>query len=404
MLCFLRHYLTVSFIALSMSLTASVDYQIIPLLPSSFDRHKNPDAESSTHFINNSGYVIGQLEVDPNERIWRLYPAKGFVYHPDFGFKVITGTNENAYTHITHMDDLGICYGFEKNVITNDNGNHQINVSAFTFDSRTDQFCEIEIQYPNSSAILSAHMLGADQFLLLKKDSWDEYFSTAIFDNQIGRVIHSLSTLSYTGLNKNTCTFGSSIYSPERGLENLGSLDTYSRWPVKTVAINNNNTVAGIGKDTDNISRGFIWSRENGFTLIPHLGGESISISTINDYNQVVGAIELKTTKSEQAFVYSPSQGIRNLGTLGGSNSQAYDINNHGVVVGSSTVAPDQEDERAFIWNETDGMTNLNELIPSNTEWKQLTTCWKINDNGWIIGSGIYQGCETGFLLIPNKR
>ena len=53
----------------------------------------------------------------------------------------------------------------------------------------------------------------------------------------------------------------------------------------------------------------------------------------------------------------------------------------------------------AFIWDEKNGLQNLNELLmPPRADWK-LTVAHGINNSMQIVGQGLYQGVMHGFLL-----
>ena len=86
------------------------------------------------------------------------------------------------------------------------------------------------------------------------------------------------------------------------------------------------------------------------------------------------------------------------LGTLGGVSSTALSINKAGQVVGfADTVAAGVH---AFVWEDAQGMTDLNNLIPSCSGW---TLIWAtaINEAGQIVGRGYHNGNERAFLLTP---
>ena len=90
---------------------------------------------------------------------------------------------------------------------------------------------------------------------------------------------------------------------------------------------------------------------------------------------------------------------ITDLGTLGGSMSRAYSINDSGQVVGISYFDEGLK-RHAFLYDESMGMVDLNNLIPSDSGWL-LSRAFGINSSGHIIGSGSINGEKHAFLLIP---
>jgi hypothetical protein len=54
----------------------------------------------------------------------------------------------------------------------------------------------------------------------------------------------------------------------------------------------------------------------------------------------------------------------------------------------------------AFRWTAATGIQNLNTLIPPSSGWI-LHSAQAINDLGWIVGIGFYQGKFHAFMLKP---
>jgi probable HAF family extracellular repeat protein len=111
--------------------------------------------------------------------------------------------------------------------------------------------------------------------------------------------------------------------------------------------------VSGQTCDTNQICAAFIWNQKHGAQFLGHLAGQTSSVSNgINRYRQVVG--------------YSGTH--------------------------------------AFLWTHSSGMHDLNALIKAQS-W-QLVSATGINDKTQIVGSGLLNGVEHGFLLtvVPRKQ
>jgi len=137
--------------------------------------------------------------------------------------------------------------------------------------------------------------------------------------------------------------------------------------------------------------------------------------AAINNLNQVVGTSGSNSSAGEYAFAFLYDQDtgtLDNLGTLPsagpgsepGLTSYGNDINNAGMVVGSSwlvtalTSLVDPSKYHAFLW-ENGEMTDLNDLVNLPADWL-LTGATAINEAGDIVGTGLVNGIEHGFLLV----
>jgi hypothetical protein len=101
---------------------------------------------------------------------------------------------------------------------------------------------------------------------------------------------------------------------------------------------------------------------------------------------------------SENAFFASHSGGaLVDLSTLGNaSSSMALAVNDRGVVVGVSG-------SDAFLWDASDGITDLNSLLSATDQSKwTLSEATGINDAGQISGEGYVNGVLHGFVLTPS--
>src|SRR3990172_2341396 len=118
--------------------------------------------------------------------------------------------------------------------------------------------------------------------------------------------------------------------------------------------------------------------------------------NSINDSNQVVGYGQ--NANGQESFIYQNSSFMILNNLPGTIYSMANDINNAGTIAGYN-ITPNQ---RAVVW-EKNIPYDLNELIPANSGWV-LEIAHAINDNGWIVGRGIYNGKQRAFLLKPKPK
>jgi probable HAF family extracellular repeat protein len=98
------------------------------------------------------------------------------------------------------------------------------------------------------------------------------------------------------------------------------------------------------------------------------------------------------------AFITNSSGKLTDLGTISGSTSTTwgFGINDSGVVVGQSTFG---NTYHAFVY--TGGkMKDLNKLITAGSGWT-LIEADSINASGQIVGMGMHNGQEHGYLLTP---
>ncbi len=141
--------------------------------------------------------------------------------------------------------------------------------------------------------------------------------------------------------------------------------------------------------------------------------------SAINNHNLIVGTTGSNASAGEYSygFIYNGVT-LTNLGTLPsngpgsapGLTSSAADINDANQVVGNSwlvtalTSLYEPEKYHGFLW-ENGHMTDLNDLIvglPNANNWI-LTRANAINENGDIVGVGLLNGIEHGFLLASEQ-
>lgn len=156
----------------------------------------------------------------------------------------------------------------------------------------------------------------------------------------------------------------------------------------------------------------FVWNESTGMIGLGFLPEDNVSVSygVSADGSTVVG-MSLNSHKLDgEAFRWTSATGILGLGFLPGSSeyvgrhSAALAISADGSLVVGVGRSPDQGQNRAIIWTETDGMQDLLDLLVSigttGTSGWTLVQANAVSDDGqWVAGSGINpDGYNEAFL------
>jgi probable HAF family extracellular repeat protein len=144
----------------------------------------------------------------------------------------------------------------------------------------------------------------------------------------------------------------------------------------------------------------FLWSQKVGWKDLGTLKGGTNSAGDWMTDSGVVAGVSTSTKYPNGVTVLWDTNGkIYQIGTLpGGTSSSPGYISDAGQVLGQSTVTGGAN--HAFIWTQTTGMQDLNNMIPQNSGWV-LEHASSIDKNGNIVGVGSINGAYHGFLLTP---
>ena len=380
--------------------SAAPEYDIVLLAPEGQELSTSAGFDGDRVKINDSGYAIGSIRMNDDE--------KGFVYHPDFGFKII----DLLYGAPTDVNEMGMVVG-------------RFNTSSciwgcddrvFIYNSQTDEIIDLMALPEMENRNQCAQAIGITN---------NNQIAVRNVNNDLGAFIYDLNEKRFNFELKDTLQAINSqgqmiggdyswvthqdmpgwFYDPSTGYTSLGSLDRFNRWPVMPEVLSENGFVAGTGRDTQDDLKLFVWHQEEGLREFDMFESNWVRIWDINNEGWTVGYYEQNDrTEARHAFLIKPDlQSAIDLGSLGGKESQALAINDLNQVVGESELTSRSDKTHAFIWDTTHGMRDLSKLIPTNTGWKELILATSINNEGYIVGTGIYYGVEHQFLLIPKK-
>jgi probable HAF family extracellular repeat protein len=210
------------------------------------------------------------------------------------------------------------------------------------------------------------------------------------------------------GINDSTQIVGESTLSPAQGgythaflrtgstMADIGTLGgNYS----SARSVNQFGHVVGEANTAANVTHAFFY---NGTTMIDlgTFGGQESSASGINNSDTVVG-YAVTAAGAAHAFVYSNGS-LSDLGTLGGVESAANAVNNKGQAVGYFTFSTGTSTNSHAFYYDGKTMSDLNDLLPPDSGWTELTSAEGISDLGQIAGYGQIGGQTHAFLITPS--
>ncbi len=190
----------------------------------------------------------------------------------------------------------------------------------------------------------------------------------------------------------------------DRGVvRDLGSIDNLTTTPARAWGINNFGQAVGVSRNSNGVSHATLWNNGTA-TDLGSLGGPTAFSEAfrINEAGQAVGRSTVTAGVVGQNAVLWTNGEIRDLGRLPGLNfGRANDINNSGTIVGTSSQF-EGFSGRAVIWRPGETTpTDLNTLLPPNSDWTLLTSAEGINSAGQIVGFGTINGRTRAFVMTP---
>jgi probable HAF family extracellular repeat protein len=192
----------------------------------------------------------------------------------------------------------------------------------------------------------------------------------------------------------NTVAFHRDINGIVRHLESLGG-----NW-TQASDINELGEIVGASRNSANYFEAFL-DGPRGLEPLGTLGGSESHASAINDHSMIVGVAQ-PPDNIQHAVLFIPGSTTPIDLAPSWAQSGASDINNLGQIVGFVTDTPDRQ-LQAALFSTSGPPILLHDLIPSDSGWTTLYAASGINDQGQIVGAGIYNG-EPGiraFLLTP---
>ena len=185
-----------------------------------------------------------------------------------------------------------------------------------------------------------------------------------------------------------------------------GRTNPFGSGDIRPSEINDIGQVVGTARNLDGYLQGFIWDGTNGLQFIDMPTALQASIGTdINNFSRISGHGDSTSEPHDHhSYIWESTNVISTLGDLGGNQEWAFGINNKGQIVGNATAPDFMRYGCGFIWDEINGMRNINDLILFKEGFEYISSAIDINDSEKIIGQGIIDeenGIYHAFLLIP---
>src|SRR5688572_22568417 len=170
----------------------------------------------------------------------------------------------------------------------------------------------------------------------------------------------SASAINSSGNVAGTYYAGSSyaFRSVNGTFQHLGTLGgTYSI----AHGMNDAGQIVGRSRNANIDDKAFLWDPVTGFHQLPSTSYSDEAFD-VNNLGTVVGKSYQSSLPSGDRAALWDAAGIHMLGALGAGESRAYAVNDSNVVVGEASF-------KAFMWDGTRGMRDLNSLIAPGSGW-----------------------------------
>ncbi len=195
--------------------------------------------------------------------------------------------------------------------------------------------------------------------------------------------------------------FHAFLFDDSSGIQDLGTFD--DTWPQYQYGysisydVNNNGKVVGVANDSSWAYLPFIYYSGGMHALTMGTQQGEWHAVAINDSDLIGGHVVASTNQCYPYYWPNPSAApvAVNMPTAF-PYGEIYGMNASGEMVG--VMWNDAGLEHAFIFDTTNGLEDLNDLIPTGTGWV-LNYARDINDAGEIVGFGELSGEIRGFVL-----
>lgn len=125
----------------------------------------------------------------------------------------------------------------------------------------------------------------------------------------------------------------------------------------------------------------------------------NLAMQNLNDRGQVITIQILKEGKTVKGLLWDPQEGLTEL-----EDFAPVTFNNHNQMIGLQISEMNNDKFVWLFWNNGEKI-NLNEKTgvgSTKSLWNQISSIEKMNDRGYAIGQGDFDGKKHAFILIPS--
>jgi probable HAF family extracellular repeat protein len=330
--------------------------------------------------INNSGKVVGRF-YNYNTETEKAEDRQAFIWDSINGAQILpTLDGESSAWGI---NDNGLVSGFSYNEDANEH--------AVRWDSTNFSIVDIGTLTNTTTGVSGAT-------------------STSYNLNNLGQVVGLADIPNDAG---DFTPFHAFFYQ-DSTIQDLGTLTT--DWPGwqngYSIAydINNNGEIVGIAHDSSWVFLPFIYDESDAPDAMrelsrdpAYLSGEWYAVA-INEFGLIGGHVISATNESRPYYWENESASPTPITMPAGfPYGEIYGINEAGQMVGIMWDSTDDNaTEHAFIFDTTNGIRDLNDLIDPASEWI-LNFARDINNASQIVGYGSLNDVNRGFILTPTE-
>lgn len=390
------------FLLLSFSLISAEKYQITLLAPPGMETQTEANLKLKPKFTSKNE-IIGSVSIkgENADPISYIYTDAQFKIIPNLQHPILI--NNSGFIVATNKNDMNvqICnqisgeiYSLLDHPDLHNKEHGYIHIAGLTSDNKVFGY----------SGILGSFIYNINERTITFGIPKFPLYPKAV--NSRGQMVYSLVKKPGKGYSHyQKC----GIYSQDTDYDEFPLEREFDEANVHVKLINENGDAAGtISKsyvknlsNNDNRKIGFVAFYQGALKLI-RLPGDIQNVSSLNLNGCVTGNFH-PTDEANRClpfFLDKDSNEPIFFSGLDGDRTEALCLNNHSQIVGFS-FNEKTNTSKAFLWDSKSGIRDLTYLLAENSGWDSLNSAFNINDEGWIIGEGVYMGNKHFFLLTP---